>query len=104
MKNTVTVENGLAAYFKWPTGQSRPGIDWAIRIEGERAGMVIVRTYFTSNPPQETEKKVLSEKAAAFVSQKLEQGWIPQPGTLLEIEECGNISTDTSKRPWWKIF
>jgi hypothetical protein len=104
MTNTVTVENGLAAYFKRPTGQSSPGIDWAVRIEGERAGMVIVRTYFTSNPPQEIEKIILSEKAAAFVNQKLEAGWIPQPDTLLEIEESGSESTKSYKKPWWKIF
>ena len=44
--------------------------------------MVVVRTYFSSNPPQEEEKKALAEKAVLFVQRKLEQGWIPWPGVL----------------------
>ena len=44
--------------------------------------MVVVRTYFSSNPPQEAEKKALAEKAVLFVQQKLEQGWIQWPGVL----------------------
>ena len=82
MSNTVTVEKGFAASFKQPSGRSRPGVDWAIQIAGERAGMVVVRTYFSSNPLQEAEKKALAEKAVLFVQQKLEQGWIPWPGVL----------------------
>ena len=78
----MTVEKGFAASFKQPSGRSRPGVDWAIQIAGERAGMVVVRTYFSSNPPQEAEKKALAEKAVLFVQQKLEQGWIQWPGVL----------------------
>ena len=78
----MTVEKGLAGYFKQPSGRSRPGVDWAIQIAGTRAGMVVVRTYFSSNPPQEEEKKALAEKAVLFVQRKLEQGWIPWPGVL----------------------
>jgi len=64
MSNTVTVERGLTAYFKQPSGRSRPGVDWAIQIAGERSGMVVVRTYFSSNPPQDAER---TEKAVLFV-------------------------------------
>jgi hypothetical protein len=48
--------------------------------------MVVVRTYFSSNPPQDTEKKTLAEKAVLFVQRKLEQGWLPWPG-VLEVED-----------------
>jgi hypothetical protein len=72
MSNTVTVEKGLAGYFKQPSGRSRPGIDWAIQIAGARSGMVVVRTYFSSNPPEEKEKKELAEKAVLFVQKKME--------------------------------
>lgn len=82
MNNTVTVVNGLAAYFKQPFGASRPGVDWAVEITGERAGTVVVRTYFSSDPPQDAERTVLVDKAVLFVQKKLEEGWIPGPGVL----------------------
>jgi hypothetical protein len=82
MSNTVTIEGSLAKSFKQPSGPSRPGIDWAIQIAGARSGTVVVRTYCSSNPPQEAEKKALGEKALLFVQKKLEQGWLPWPGVL----------------------
>jgi hypothetical protein len=82
MSHTVTVVEGLAAYFKQPSGPSRPGVDWAVEIAGERAGTVIVRTYFSSDPPKDAERKVLADKAVLFVQTKLEEGWIPGPGVL----------------------
>jgi hypothetical protein len=85
MSNTVTIEGSLVRSFKQPSGPSRLGIDWAIEIAGTRSGMVVVRTYCSSNPPQEAEKKVLGEKAVLFVQTKLEQGWLPWPG-VLEVE------------------
>jgi hypothetical protein len=82
MSNTVTIEGSMAASFKQASGPSRPGIDWAIQIGGARSGMVVVRTYCSSNPPHEAEKKALGEKAVRFVQTKLEQGWLPWPGVL----------------------
>ena len=86
MSNTVTVENGFAGHFKQATGRSRYGIDWVVRITGGRDGVVIVRTYFSSDMPTEAEKKVLADKAVLFVQRKLEQGWLPWPG-VLEYED-----------------
>lgn len=82
--NTITIENGLAAHFQQPSGSSRPGVDWAVRITGERTATVFVRTYFSSDPPQDAEKKTLADRAVLFVQKKLEQGWIPEPGGFLE--------------------
>src|SRR5437660_9457800 len=82
VNDAIIVESGLAAHFKQPSGESRPGVDWAVRIAGKRAGTVIVRTYFSSQPPQETEKKALAEQAMLFIQRKLDQGWIPEPGIL----------------------
>ena len=87
MSNTVTVEKGLVAHFKQPSGQSRPGVEWAVRIAGEITDTVIVRTYFSSSPPQEAEKKALADKAVLFVQRKLEQGWIPQSHFLELIDD-----------------
>jgi hypothetical protein len=87
MSNTVTIEQGLTAYFKQPSGPSRPGIDWAIRISGERTGTVIVRTYFSSPSPQQSEQQALANKAMLFVKKKLAEGWIPESkDTFLEAE------------------
>jgi len=83
MNSTITIEEGLAAHLKQPSGRSRPGVDWAVRIAGERAGVIIVRTYFSSDPPQAEEKQALADKAVLFVQRKLEQGWIPQPDILV---------------------
>ncbi len=85
MNSTITIENGLAAYFKQPSGPSRPGIDWTIRISGERAGTAMVRTYFSSDPPQDSEQQALADKAIRLIQKKLAEGWIPQGG-LLEAE------------------
>ena len=82
MSNTITVEQGLAAHFKQPSGESRPGVDWAVRISGARAGVVLVRTYFSSSPPQQSEQQAMADRAVRFVQRKLEQGWIPEPGVL----------------------
>ena len=102
--NTITVEKGLAAHFKQPSGPSRPGVDWMVRIAGEQAGVVIVRTYFSSSTPQESEKPALADKAASLVRQKLEQGWTPQPGVSLEVEAVAVTPDATQKKPWWKMF
>jgi hypothetical protein len=104
MSNTITVEKGLAAHFKQLAGPSRPGVDWMVRIAGDQSGVVIVRTYFSSSPPQESEKPALANKAASLVRQKLEQGWTPQPGASLEVEAAVMASDATQKKPWWKIF
>ncbi len=103
MSNTVTIGQGLTAYFKQPTGVSRPGVDWAVQITGEQAGNVIVRTYFSSNPPRETEKPALAESAARFVTQKLAKGWRPGTEKFLEANEDVEAPR-TIRRPWWKIF
>lgn len=107
MNNKITVEKGLSAYFKQPSGKSRPGVDWAVRIEGETPGTVLVRTYYKASAPKESEKKTLAEKAVRFVAQKLEQGWTPQAGGLLEVDDAsdtGDASPTSEKKPWWKIF
>ena len=57
-------------------------LEKAIHIAGEPSGMVVVRTYFPSNPPQDAEKKELADKALLFVQGKLEQGRIPWAGVL----------------------
>ena len=86
MNNTITVENGLAAHFKQATGRSRHGVDWVIRITGARDGVVVVRTYFSSDMPPESEKKMLADKAILFVQRRLERGYLPWPG-VLEYED-----------------
>jgi hypothetical protein len=102
--NTITVEKGLAAHFKQPTGPSRPGLDWAVRISGERAGTVIVRTYFSSDPPQEAENPALADRAASLVRRRLEQGWRPEPGSFLEVAAVAEASVATPKKPWWRFW
>jgi hypothetical protein len=103
MNNTVTVTNGLTAYFKQPNGPSRPGIDWAVQITGERAATVMVRTYFSSDPPRETEKPALAERAARFITKKLATGWSPLTEKFLEADEASE-PPPPAPRPWWKIF
>jgi hypothetical protein len=85
MSNTITIKGGLNAFFKQPSGPSRPGIDWAVNIAGERTSTVIVRTYFSSSSPEESEKQALANKALLFVQKKLAEGWIPTSG-VLEVE------------------
>jgi hypothetical protein len=34
MRNTVSAQRGLVAYFKQPSGASRLGVGWAVRIAG----------------------------------------------------------------------
>jgi hypothetical protein len=85
MSNTITIEQGLTAYFKQPSGPSRPGIDWAIRISGDRTGTVMVRTYFSSASPQQSEQQALANKAVSFIQKKLAEGWVPS-SDFLEAE------------------
>jgi len=87
MRNTVTVENGLSAYFKQPKGPSRPGVDWAVKIAGERAVTIVVRTYFSTDPPRETDKTAMAEKAGRFITKKLATGWFPTTENFLEADD-----------------
>jgi hypothetical protein len=103
MSSTVTIEKGLSAYFKQPTGPSRPGVDWVVQITGEQAGSVVVRTYFSSNPPQETEKQALADKAVRFITRKLAKGWFPRAESFLEADEDVEAPR-ASPKAWWKIF
>lgn len=77
MNYKITVEQGLAAHFKQATGPSRPGIDWMIKIEGPKSGVVIVRTYLKAAVATEQEKVLLSERALDLVQRKIETGWDP---------------------------
>jgi hypothetical protein len=86
MSNTVTVEQGLVGHFKQASGLSRVGVDWIVRITGARDGVVVVRTYFSSDMPRESEMKALGDKAALFVQRKLSQGWLSWPG-VMEYED-----------------
>jgi hypothetical protein len=105
MSNTITVEQGLAAHFKQPSGQSRPGVDWAVRISGDRACVVIVRTYFSSNPPQEAEKPMLADRAASLVRKKLEEGWVPEPDSFLQVDDvAAPPSVAALAKPWWRFW
>jgi hypothetical protein len=101
MSARVKIEKGITAYFKQPTGPSRPGVDWVVQIAGEHAGPVIVRTYFSTNPPQETEKPTLADKAARFMTRKLATGWSPGTENFLEADEAVE---PPRTRPWWKVF
>jgi hypothetical protein len=103
MSNTVKIEKGLTAYFKQPTGSSRPGVDWVVQITGDQAGTVVVRTYFPTSPPRETEKPALADKAARFITKKLAAGWLPGKENFLEADEDAEAPRATP-RPWWKIF
>jgi len=75
----------------------------ATRITGEQAGTVIVRTYFSSNPPRETERSALADKAVRYITKKLATGWIPERESFLEADEDVEVPRATP-RPWWKIF
>ena len=83
---TTTVLTGFDKRVRQPGSRTRPCIDWAIEICGEPAGVVVVRTYFSSNPPQQEERCELERKAVEFVKRKLNEGWMPWPG-VMECEE-----------------
>lgn len=97
VSDTVTVGNGLTAYFKQPQGPSRPGVDWVVRIDGEQAVTVMVRTYFSSDPPREAEKSALAEQAARFITQKLATGWVPGTEKFLEADGAAAQLPKTAK-------
>jgi hypothetical protein len=82
LKNTITTEQSLVAHFKQPSGPSRRGVDWMVRISGEHNLVVIVRTYFSSDAASEDEKQLLARRATELVRTKLEQGWTPVRGML----------------------
>ncbi len=82
----LAVKSGLSAYFNQPSGPSRPGVDWAIEIAGKPSVVVLVRTYFSSDPRNDAEQGALMEKAISFVRQKIEQGWIPESDTSFLAE------------------
>ncbi len=82
MTNDLNIEDALTAYFNQPNGPSRPGIDFAIRIEGDNPAKVIVRTYFSSDPPQAVEQGMMAAKAIFFLRDKLASGWPAKEGFL----------------------
>jgi hypothetical protein len=103
MSNTVTVTSGLSAHFKQSKGPSRPGVDWVVQITGEQAATVKVRTYYSTDPPRETEKAAMAERAGRFITKKLSTGWFPLTETFLDADEDVE-ALGTAPKPWWKIF
>jgi len=88
MTYRITVQQGLAAHFKQAAGPSRLGVDWMIKIEGPKNGVVIVRTYLMAAGANEEQKALLSQRAIDFIQRKLESGW--DPATRTGILEIGN--------------
>ncbi len=82
----MVAERGLSAYFKQPNGTSCPGIDWCVRIR-ESGKTLLVRTYFSTDPPNESERQSLAERAVAVVMMKLRTGWSPEDGDFIEAEK-----------------
>jgi len=85
-QTAVFAEKGLSAHFKKPNGESCPGIDWCVRIR-ESGKTVLVRTYFSTDPPNEPERQVLAERAVAAVVEKIRDGWLPHNGELVDTEQ-----------------
>jgi hypothetical protein len=85
MRYRITVERGLAAHFNQPSGPSRPGVDWIVRIEGQKKG-IIVRTYLTSAGASEEERARLAKQAVELIQKKIDAGWDPaSPTGVLEV-------------------
>ncbi len=80
--NTIAVETGLSAHFKQPNGPSRAGIDWLLRVSGERSQVVIVRTLANAASITEPEKVAMADKAVRYLKAKIETGWSPVSGIL----------------------
>ena len=104
MPFTVTAVSSLEAFFKQPVGASRPGVDWAIRISGDRTASLIVRTYFVGNSPRKAELPALQAHAENQVRQRLESGWTPDDSGFLLVEEPAPQLSPATRRPWWKFF
>jgi hypothetical protein len=83
----LSVTSGLSAHFKQPDGPSVPGVDWIVSVSGPDVNTnVLVRTLFSSGPPDQSEQESMAELALAQVRSKLAGGWKPADGESIEVE------------------
>jgi hypothetical protein len=86
MYYSISIKKGLSAYLKLPTGSSRPGVIWFVKIEGERNATVMVRSFFPTDRTDREEELALANRAEILVREKLATGWFPDADTMLEVE------------------
>jgi hypothetical protein len=83
----LSVASGLSAHFKQPDGSSLPGVDWFVNVSGPDVNTnVLVRTLFSSDPPDQSEQESMSKLALAEVRSRLAAGWKPEDGESIEVE------------------
>lgn len=109
---SISVLSALRAHFKQPSGPSRAGADWTVRLSGGEGQEehITVRTY-----ADEVGRISEDEEAGLVVrhvAQLLESGWSPAqyrgtPGELLVGRPASStapaaVPSAPAKQPWWR--
>ncbi len=86
-EHKLSVTSGLSAHFNQTDGPSLPGVDWIVNVSGPDVNTnVLVRTLFSSDPPDQSEQESMAELALSEVRSKLAGGWKPVDGESIEVE------------------
>jgi hypothetical protein len=90
LNGTIQVEQAMFVHFKQPSGPSRPGALWHVKIAGDIVGAVGVRSYLPKARPDDSEIKAVTEKVVNFVFEKLRHGWRPPLGSTDMLDMTGD--------------
>jgi hypothetical protein len=62
-------------------------VHWVVNVSGTNLDTnVLVRTLFSSDPPDQSEQEAMAELALTEVRSKLATGWKPEDGESIEVE------------------
>jgi hypothetical protein len=86
----VEIKEGLFASFIMAGGESRPGVDWAVKIKTkEKEYPLVVRDFLSSQESTEKEREESTVATIRFIKAKLKEGWIPEspPKSILTLPQ-----------------
>ena len=103
----MRVESGLAAHFKEPEGESRPGVEWLIGIQdGAQTYHARVRALLADDATRATRKdqEYQAQTAMQYLSELMASGWHPSEKREHVIHISNPLGGATAQRPWWKFW
>ena len=105
---SVRTSGALFANFFQPDGSSRPGADWAVKLnQGANDYNVTVRAYLSDDATRRVRKDSCyqAQTVIGFIYDLLAQGWTPdQRRDLVIVIQNPNETKEGSRKRWWQFW
>ncbi len=110
---SMSVTNGLAAHFKMPSGPSREGTMWSVKLtRGGEHYVAMVKGLLADDATKATRKDAVyqSQTAMQYLNDRLNNGWHPKEDVEHTIHignpltESASTTATLSEKPWWRFW